>query len=209
MATRLIGVAGPSGAGKSYFAHRLADALGASVLSLDHYYRDLGSMSFEDRCRVNFDDPASIDSPLLLQHARALVLGEPVQVPRYDFATHSRAPGGDSLLPGPFLVLEGLFTLYWPELRALLTDSFFIELDDEACYSRRLERDTKERGRTPSSIEEQYRNTVRPMAELHILPTRAFAGHIIRGDADLDSVLPPIVSELLAPAAIAGGSARP
>lgn len=187
---QIIGIAGRSGSGKSTLAHALAAALQAEVLSLDSYYLELDHLSFEERGRVDFDNPNSIDLPLLLSHLRALLAGESVQVPHYDFVIHTRRPGESHLLrPAPFLILEGLFTLHWPEVRALLAHKIFIELEDVTCFNRRFVRDTAERGRTPESVHTQYEATVRPGAESFVDPTRQYADYLIRGDAPLHETL--------------------
>jgi uridine kinase len=186
MATYLIGIAGPSGSGKSELSRRLAQRLGAPVISMDSYYRALNHLTIAERAAVNFDEPASIDDELLRQHLAAIREGRPVEVPIYDFATHSRLPEAEPLAPASVVVLEGLFTLYWEELRRLLDTTVYVDLEDEVCYARRLARDVRERGRTPESVEWQYRGTVRPMAEQYILPTKRHARVVVRGDGQLD-----------------------
>lgn len=186
MATYLIGIAGPSGSGKSELSRRLAQRLSAPVISMDSYYRALNHLTVEERAAVNFDEPASIDDELLRQHVLAIREGRAVEIPVYDFATHSRLAQAEPLAPAPVVLLEGLFTLYWEELRRLLDTTVYVDLEDEVCYSRRLERDIRERGRTPECIERQYRTTVKPMAERYILPTKRHAQVVVRGDGQLD-----------------------
>ncbi len=186
MATLLIGIAGPSGSGKSELSRRLAQRLQAPVISMDSYYRELNDMSMEERAAVNFDEPASIDDGLLRQHLAAIREGRPVEIPRYDFATHARLPDSDPLEAPAVVVLEGLFTLHWEELRRLLDTTVYVDLEDESCYARRLARDVRERGRTPECVERQYRTTVKPMAEQFILPTKRHAKVVVRGDGQLD-----------------------
>lgn len=189
MATHLIGIAGPSGSGKSELAHHVAAAIEAPVISLDDYYLDLSQVPLAERALVNFDEPASMDLALLLSHCAALSRGECVDIPLYDFSCHARRPGGQRIEPGNAVIIEGLFTLYWPGLRGLLHTSVYVDLDDATCYARRQDRDIRERGRTPECVQRQYCNTVRPMAERYIRPTSAYAELIVRGDALLsDSV---------------------
>jgi uridine kinase len=183
----LIGIAGPSGAGKSCLAGHVAARLDALLINLDSYYCELTGLSYEERCRVNFDDPASIDFPLLLEHARSLAGGRGVEAPIYDFATHARRPETLRCEPRAYVIVEGLFTLHWPELRALLSTKVFVDLEDNVCFRRRLERDVRERGRTPESVKTQYDETVRPMAERYVRPTRQFADLVIAGDATLET----------------------
>ena len=122
----LIGIAGASGSGKSELARQLAGALEAPVVSLDSYYLELGHLSYEERCRVNFDEPASLDARLLLEQFSAIVAGQPVEVPDYDFSIHTRSGKVTRIVPGGFVILEGLFALHWPELRDLFGVRVFV-----------------------------------------------------------------------------------
>jgi uridine kinase len=190
----LIGIAGASGSGKSELARQLALMLQAPVISLDSYYIDLGQLSYEQRCAVNFDEPASLDAPLLLHHFSEIAEGRPVEVPEYDFSIHTRSAKVARIVPGRFVILEGLFALHWAELRELFGVRAFVELPEDVCFARRLQRDVKERGRTPESVKQQYFTTVKPMCDLHILPTRAHANIILRGDADLNISVTEVLS---------------
>ena len=192
--TRLIGIAGPSGSGKSELARRLSAAIGAPVVSLDSYYRDLGHLPLDERAKCNFDEPASMDDALLLAQCVALASGEPIDVPRYDFSRHARAADTQRIEPGGTVIIEGLFTLYWNELRRLLQAGVYVELDDAICYTRRRARDVRERDRTPECVERQYFSTVRPMAEKYIWPTRRHAGVIVRGDSLLDESVATVLA---------------
>ncbi len=177
----LIGIAGPSGAGKSYLAGHLAERLHAPVLALDRYYRDLSHLSKEERENSNFDEPAALEHELLITHVVALSEGKVIEVPVYDFSTHTRTAAIEVLQPDEFVVLEGLFTLYWPHLRQILGTSVYVDATDEVCLHRRQERDVRERGRTPESVLEQFRTTVAPMAERYVRPTRDHAHVLVSG----------------------------
>ena len=192
--TRLIGIAGPSGSGKSVLARRLSTVTGAPVVSLDSYYRDLGHLPLDERAKCNFDDPASMDDAFLLAHCVALANGEPIDVPRYDFSSHTRVADTQRIEPGGTVIIEGLFTLYWNDLRHLLHAGVYVELEDALCYARRLARDVRERGRTPECVERQYFSTVRPMAEKYIWPTRIHAGVIVRGDSPLEESVATVLA---------------
>jgi len=196
MATRLIGIAGPSGSGKSELSRRLSAATGAPLVSLDSYYRDLTNLPLEERAKTNFDEPASLDHELLFAHCAALAAGQAIDVPHYDFATHTRVAGTQRIEPVNLVIIEGLFTLYWNDLRHSLTASVYVDLDDETCYSRRRARDVCERGRTPECVERQYFATVRPMAEQYIWPTRRHADIIVRGDALLEESVATVLAYL-------------
>jgi uridine kinase len=182
----LIGVAGPSCAGKTELARALADRLPAPIISLDSYYVDLVHLPFEERPRTNFDVPESLDKDLFVNQLRQLSRGEEIHVPVYDFTRHIRASETKSVRAGEFVIVEGLFALYWEEVRALLGTKVFVFADDDICFGRRLERDVRERGRTPESVREQYDSTVRPMAETYILPTRRFADLVLSGTDPLE-----------------------
>ncbi len=194
--TALIGIAGPSCSGKTERARALAARLGCPVLNLDFYYYDLAHLPAEERARTNFDEPAILEFPLILEHARALQRGEAIVAPRYDFATHTRPPGGVQIEPARHVVLEGLFALHWPELRELYALSVFVETPDAVCFERRFRRDQIERGRSPASIREQYERWVRPMAEKWILPTRQYAMLTVSGLDDIEASLRQIMAAL-------------
>lgn len=196
----LVGIAGPSCSGKTELAFWLSHRTGAPILNLDHYYRALSDLPFEERARVNFDEPAALDHEEILRDARALAAGGAISAPRYDYSIHTRVEGGQLIEAAPVVILEGLFALYWAELRALYQLRIFVDAEDELCLARRLRRDVQERGRTPESVREQFDATVRPMASTHILPTREFADLIVNGAAPLDQTGPPVLDRIPAPA---------
>ena len=181
----LIGVAGPSCAGKSYLAERVAGKLDAALLHLDSYYRELDHLSRVERTHYNFDVPEALDSELLLRQARQLHGGEPIARPVYDFTAHTRRRETLEIPPRSFVVVEGLFALYWERLRALLRTKVYVDLGEEICLERRIERDMRERGRSRESVLEQYRNTVVPMARQHVYPSRAYADIVVTGDGEI------------------------
>ncbi len=198
----LIGVAGPSCAGKTELSRNLTRALDATLLPLDCYYRELHHLTMEQRNRFNFDEPAALDHDLFVQHLRELAEGRPINRPVYDFATHSRtadveriAPGhssGQLELPGSeeplhreFIVVEGLFVLYWEDVRSLFETKVFVDLEDGPCLERRIYRDTRERGRTSESVIRQFTETVQPMSNIYVRPTRHNADIVVPGDNDI------------------------
>jgi len=177
----LIGVAGPSCSGKTELARWLSARLGAPVLNLDLYYTDLAHLPLEERAKTNFDEPASMDQSAIFADAAALAQGKPIRPPSYDFATHSRTLAETVLEPSGIVILEGLFALFWPDLRSFLQLKVYVDAPDEVCLARRLERDVRERGRTPESVHWQFETTVKPMARKHILPTRSLADVVVSG----------------------------
>lgn len=181
----IIAVAGPSCAGKTALAQALAQELRCSVLLLDNYYRDLSALPPVERARVNFDSPVALDDELLIEQLHALCRGETVQRPSYDFATHTRVPQRESIAASKFLIVEGLFALYWSELRELASTKIFVDAPDDVCFRRRKFRDVAERGRTPESVTAQFNETVQPMAALHVRPTRKYADLVLSGEQPL------------------------
>ena len=192
----LIGIAGPSCAGKTELARRLSRELDAGVCSLDSYYRGWPNLPLVERGRQNFDDPDAIDHELLCEHVSALAKGTSVRKPVYDFAHHIRLADVELLRPGKVVVVEGLFALYWEQLRSLLNLRVYVTVDEETCLERRIARDVRERGRSPESIREQYDLTVKPMAERYILPTRTFADLVLSGDQPIDQACTAVVAFL-------------
>lgn len=194
-----IGIAGSSCSGKSEIARLLIRQFSETtsvVLSLDAYYHDLSSMDPLERDKQNFDIPEALDHALLRQHLLALAEGRHVEKPVYDFNTHTRLPQSETVFPCDLVVVEGLFALYWSEIRDLFDASVFVELDEHVCLSRRIERDTRERGRTESSVLTQYHQTVKPMNEKYVLPTRFFAGVWVNGRDPLDRSASRIMNHL-------------
>lgn len=206
----VIGIAGPSCSGKSEVSRRLARILRAPTLALDHYYRDLKHVSFEERVRTNFDAPESLDAELIAEHVRLLKQGLAVEQPTYDFSHHVRAASTEIIEPADYILVEGLFALYWQEIRDLLDFRIYITTDHETCLARRIFRDMRERGRTEESVRAQYESTVRPMAELYLTPTMQHADLVLAGVAPVKqsvySILLHIAQRLTDP--VRGGTVR-
>ena len=177
----MIGIAGGSCSGKSSIARRLSTLVGGGllVLGLDAYYRDFSGVP-EDEIEV--DVPEALDDTLLVEQLAVLAAGRPVEKPVYDYATHSRRPGGGLRIePGEYVVLEGLFALYWPKVRELLDLGVFVTVDHDTALQRRIERDIRERGRTEASVRTQYRDKVRPNFERLVEPTMRCADLVVSG----------------------------
>ena len=177
----MIGIAGGSCSGKSSIAARLSTLVGGGllVLGLDSYYHDFSGLA-EDEIEV--DVPEALDHRLLVEHLTALAGGHPIEKPVYDYSTHTRRTGGGLRVePADYLVLEGLFALYWPEVRGLLDLSVFVTVDHETALNRRIERDIRERGRTEASVRTQYNEKVRPNFERLVEPTMGYADLVVDG----------------------------
>lgn len=192
----LIGVAGPSGAGKSELARSVAARLAAPIVALDSYYRDLAHLPLEERARSNFDVPEALDGALLAEQLARLAEGREIAKPVYDFAQHIRAAEVEYVQPAEFVLIEGLFTLHFEEVRRLLGTKVYVDAPDEVCFERRLARDVRERGRTPESVARQYRETVRPMAERYILPTRQYADVVVSGADNLEAATAAVIRHI-------------
>jgi uridine kinase len=197
MQSHIIGVAGPSSSGKSELARQLVQRLpGTSIVSLDSYYRGMEEIPLEERKKVNFDHPDSLDWELLHQHLLAIAGGLPFDEPVYSFADYARTSETRRIEPGGFLIVEGLFVLYWPELRAMLDTKVYVQTRPDVCFQRRLTRDVAERGRTPESVREQYERTVRPSAEWFVHPTEKYADLVVSGEEPFERSTSAIMAAL-------------
>ena len=182
----LIGIAGPSCAGKSYLSKHIQQQLDAALVHLDSYYVELSHLSIVQRAHHNFDAPEALDSELFIEDVRKLSKGIAIDKPVYDFTTHARKPNEfEHVEPQEFIIVEGLFALYWEEIRKMLGTQVYVDLGLEKCLERRIERDIRERGRTRESVLEQYRTTVEPMAKRFVHPTREFADIVVTGNDDI------------------------
>jgi len=183
----VIGIAGCSGSGKTSLAEELAREMEGTHFHLDNYYRDLAHLTYEERCRQNFDHPDIIESGLLIAHVSRLANGHDIFQPQYDFANHTRFAGVQKHLEANrLLIVDGIFALHYPGLRALYDLSIYVDTPDDVCYQRRLARDIRERGRTAESVARHYAETVRPMAEQYVRPSAAYADLVVKGTESLD-----------------------
>jgi uridine kinase len=174
----VVGIAGGSCSGKTSIANRVAAGGQSLVLGLDSYYHDFTGVP-EDRIEV--DVPEALDRPLLLAQVAALARGEAVEKPVYDYATHARRPNGERVEPGDTVIVEGLFALYWREIRDLLDLAVFITIDHDTALARRVARDVRERGRSEQTVQAQYRDKVRPNYDRYVLPTKHHADLVLDG----------------------------
>jgi uridine kinase len=178
----IIGVAGGTGSGKTTIAHRIAESAvpgAVTILEHDAYYRDRSDLTYEDRCGLNFDHPDSLETSLLVEHLRDLKAGSPADVPAYDFTTHSRKPDRQRVLPTRVIIVEGILVFVHKELRELFDIKIFVDTAADIRAFRRIRRDIEHRGRSFSSIREQYYATVRPMHMQFVEPSKRWADIII------------------------------
>jgi len=193
----VIGIAGASGSGKTTLAAELARALDGIHFPLDNYYFDLSHLPMTQRIQANFDDPKLIESSLLALHVAALAHGEEIERPLYDFSTHSRISNRtDKVLPRPFVIVEGLFAIYYPELLPLYHLCVYVDTPDHVCFERRMRRDMMERGRTAESVRLQYEATVRPSSIAFVRPSASNAHLIVDGAAALDWKVEQVLSAM-------------
>lgn len=193
----VVGLAGCSGSGKTTLAAELARTLSGIHFHLDSYYLDLAHLPLTERRQQNFDDPALIDMPLLAAHVAALARGESIERPLYDFSTYTRVQDRTEHLPAaPFLIIEGLFALQFPQLLPLYHLRVYIDTPDTLCFERRMKRDIEQRGRTAESVREQYEATVRPAGVAFVRPSAAHADLIVDSTGSLDWMVERVIAEL-------------
>ena len=199
----MIAIAGGSGSGKTTVAQEILNRVGPdriAYLPHDAYYKDLSGLPPVQKAEVNFDHPNSLETELLIKHVIQLRGGNPVELPVYDFSTHSRTEKTVLISPHRVIVVEGILILAEPELRQLFDLKLFVDTDSDLRFIRRLQRDISERGRTPESVIKQYMKTVRPMHLEFVEPSKRYADVIIPeggfNTAALDMVSARIVEML-------------
>ena len=178
----IIGIAGGSGSGKTTLAHLILERIGHSRIALlphDAYYKDLNNLPRNERETVNFDHPNSLDTELLIEHVRKLKKSEAIELPVYDFKTHSRTTITQRIEPRPVVMVEGILIFAEPVLRGLLEVKIFVDTDADIRFIRRLQRDISERGRSTESVIRQYLATVRPMHLEFVEPSKRYADVIV------------------------------
>ena len=183
----ILGVGGCSGSGKTTLARELATQLSATLFPLDFYYRDLSHLSMEERNAYNFDHPESLEHELIVNHVQSLRSCQPIERPTYDFSRHARVAGvTEHIKPSRFVIVEGILALHFGELVPLLDFTIYVDAPHDLCLRRRIDRDTRERGRTEESVRKQFEATARPMADEYVLPCRNCADLTVLGDENLD-----------------------
>lgn len=178
----IIGVAGGTGSGKTTVAMKILEQVGTEHIGYiphDAYYRDLSHLPPEERMKVNFDHPDSLDTELLVQHLQQLRAGRAVEIPIYDFTTHTRTAQTRRVGPAPVILVEGILVFAESALRKLFDVKLYVDTDADIRFIRRLQRDVQERGRSVESVIQQYLHTVRPMHLEFVEPSKRYADIII------------------------------
>ena len=177
----IIGIAGGTGSGKSTFTNRLKEAFkdDVAVIYHDNYYKRQDDVPFEDRKKVNYDHPDSLETDLMLQHLELLKSGHAIDCPVYDYSQHNRSDKILHIEPKKIILAEGILLLSDPRILNMIDIKIYVEADADERILRRIVRDVKERGRDLDNIVEQYLTTVKPMHYLYVEPTRALADIVI------------------------------
>lgn len=196
----LMLVAGGSASGKSTVVKEIVDKAGLDdvlIIKHDDYYQSYDDKPFEERKKVNYDHPGSLDNDLLLVHLNQLLNGESIDKPIYDFIEFNRQEKTERIEPKKVIIVEGILILVDERIRALADLSLFVELDDDTRFIRRMLRDMDERGRSLESIIRQYQMTVKPMFHEFVRPTKRYADVIIPNDSKHDIAVDLIVAKIL------------
>lgn len=178
----VLGIAGGSGSGKTTLVRHIREVVASekiSILALDAYYRDFSHLEQHERAEVNFDHPDSFEFDLLIRHIMELKRGRSIEMPVYDFRTHSRTEQFTRVEPHPVIIVEGIMLYAYRALRSQFDLKVFLDVPHDIRILRRIHRDLVERGRTLDSIMHQYQETVRPMHLEYVEPSKAFADILI------------------------------
>lgn len=178
----VIGIAGGTGSGKTTIAEYILETVGPEKIAFlphDAYYHELHHLSREEREKVNFDHPSSLETELLIGHIHQLKAGQAIELPHYDFKTHTRTGKTTRIEPQQIVIIEGILIFAEPELRKLFDLKIYVDTDADIRFIRRLRRDIEERGRTTESVIKQYLDTVRPMHLEFVEPSKRYASVII------------------------------
>ncbi len=178
----IIGIAGGTGCGKTTVVDQILNQLPegeVGIISQDSYYQDTTHLSYDERVKINFDHPRSIDFELLVDHLKELKNGNPIEQPVYSFVKHNRTSDTIKTLPRKVMIVEGILILTNPELRDMFDIKIFVHADSDERLIRRLKRDIAERGRDINEVLTRYQNTLKPMHQQFIEPMKEYADIII------------------------------
>ena len=177
----VIGVAGGTGSGKTTLMKNLITEFSdvVTVLSHDNYYKRHDELTYEERCQLNYDEPAALETDLMARHLDILRQGGEIDCPVYDFTVHNRSDETIRIAPEKVIIVEGILIFENKELRDMMDIKVFVDTDADIRLCRRIIRDVRERGRTLESVVEQYLTTVKPMHEQYVEPSKKFADIIV------------------------------
>ena len=177
----VIGIAGGSGSGKTTLMKRLVERFGnnVSVLSHDNYYKRHDELSFEERAILNYDEPGALDTSLMVYQLDQLRHGVAIDCPVYDFAQHNRSDETIHVEPEKVIIVEGIMIFVDPDLRSLMDIKIFVDTDADIRLCRRIKRDVTKRGSSLESVITQYKQTVKPMHEMYVEPSKKFADLVV------------------------------
>ncbi len=177
----VIGIAGGSGSGKTTLMKNIVERFGdvVTVVSHDNYYKRHDEMTYEERCLINYDEPAAFENELMAQHLDALRRGEQVECPVYDYTVHNRSNETTLILPKRVIIVEGILIFADEALRDRMDIRIFVDTDADIRLCRRIKRDVNKRGRTLESVLSQYQQTVKPMHEKYVEPSKKYASIIV------------------------------
>ena len=177
----VIGIAGGSGSGKTTLMKRLVEQFGddVTVVSHDNYYRRHDELTYEERSRINYDEPASLETDLMAYHLDCLRNGQAIDCPVYDYAAHNRSDETICIEPRKVIIVEGIMIFENEALRNLMDIRIFVDTDADVRLCRRIKRDVNKRGRTLESVLTQYQETVKPMHEQYVEPSKKFANIVV------------------------------
>ncbi len=195
----LITIAGGSASGKTTVVEKIIKKLKSVDVTLikhDDYYNDLTELSMEERYKINFDHPSSLDNTLLISNLIELLNNNTIEKPTYDFIAHNRSEITETIIPTKVIILEGILVLENKEIRKLSDIKLFVESDDDIRFIRRLMRDTTSRGRSQESVVNQYLSTVKPMHYKYVKPSKRHADIIIPNDNTHDVAVDIIISKI-------------
>ena len=177
----VIGIAGGTGSGKTTLMNNLIEKFSENVtlLSHDNYYKRHDELTYEQRCRLNYDEPAALETDLMAHHLDQLRRGEAIDCPVYDFTQHNRSDKTIRIVPKRVIIVEGILIFENKQLRDLMDVRIFVDTDADVRLCRRILRDVSERGRSLESVLNQYQTTVKPMHEMYVEPSKKFANIIV------------------------------
>ena len=177
----VIGIAGGTGSGKTTLMKNIIERFGdvVTVLSHDNYYRRHDELTYEERCKINYDEPAALETDLMARHLDLLRQGESILCPVYDFTQHNRSNDTIEVVPKRVIIVEGILIFENEPLRNLMDIKIFVDTDADVRLCRRIKRDVNKRGRTLESVLTQYQETVKPMHEKYVEPSKKYADIVV------------------------------